>query len=228
MKYVWALLFPFVLAALPAFCQQIAATSPTLVPVPASRLLPGLPVPSCARANTAVPGLHNWFCYETGRVLSTSAMIWAFTGASYMELHPQRRGYDADAVPFERHLEYYYSRRTAASFGEMLGGYLNHEPIEHAASGKATLWGRAHYAIMSVLTVPESGGGSRIAISPITGSLASGFITMECCTWRQTPAMALRRSGFTYAGYFGTALLREFKPDLTSFLRRKFRRDDTN
>lgn len=221
LKYVG--LFAVVLAAMPCFAQlQTLLEDSKPLTAPNWHML-AIPVPGCAKANTTDPTFKNRFCYEAKHLVSPGALAWAAIGGGYSEWAPVPRGFDRDGSMFMNHMKYFYSRRAADGLGELIGGQLNREPIVAATSGQTGLWNRSRAAVLSVLRVRD-GDSSRAALEPITGSLASGFMTMACCGYRHNVDLALGRSAETYAGYFVTALFREFKPDLKAYARRKFRR----
>ncbi len=224
LKYVVASAVLLAMAAIPSIAQGQSFAPDDKPPTPHIPVkLPSLSVPGCGDANTTDLTFKNRFCYEAKTVISTGAMFRAFAGGGYSEWAPVPRGFDHDSGMFVTHVEYFYSRRVANAFGELVGGQLNHEAIESQPSGKDGIWNRTRSALWSVARIQDD-HGSRIAIAPIAGSLASGLVTLGCCGYARSPEAAFRRAGVSYAGYFATALFREFKPDLKSYARRKFRR----
>lgn len=223
-EVVCAAMLALAVCALPALAQQPGGVVPGPLLPRTDLKLPSFPIPGCEHTGKTDLTLRNRFCYEVNRMLSTGGMVQALTRATYSEWeHPGSAFGGGSDNAFAMHLERFYVRRSAADFGEMLGGYLHHEPIVRETSGKTGWWRRSRAALFGVLAITDT-NGSRMAFGPIAGSLASGFVTIECCGYQQTAALALRRSGFTYGGYLTTALFREFQPDLKAYARRKFHR----
>jgi hypothetical protein len=230
MAYTRAIFAAFALAVVPAFAQQTAlpqpgstssapsGADPAVLPV---WKIPSLPIPGCSGSTTASSSLHDRTCYEAKRLLGTGVLLRGFAQSGFSEWMGNRHDFAPGHDEFTNHLAYFYTRRAANSFGEWAAGALNHEPIQPDASGKSGFWNRSRAAFLSVLVVRDDDNW-RPALAPAAGSLASGFVTMGCCGIHRDVNDAIRRSSFAYAGYFATALFREFKPDLKTYAKRKF------
>jgi hypothetical protein len=226
LKYIGGPICVFALVAAIPVCAQDSAlpllneAKPIL---PATRRLPAVEVPGCQQGKPADLSLHSRFCFYAKNLASTGGLIRALAGGGYSEWTGSPRDFRRDPGEFATHMEYFYSRRAANDAGELIAGYFNREPLLYQASGKTSLWERSRSAFISVVEVRDD-DGSRVAIAPLAGSLGSGLVTLACCGDHRTVHDALLRSGVTYAGYFATALFREFKPDLKAYARRKFHR----
>lgn len=114
----------------------------------------------------------------------------------------------------------FYVRHTAQSAGELMAGYFHREDPRPHASGQHGFWNRTRAAFMGVLVSPDADGNSRVALTPIAGALGAGFAGMAVSERHDHLADGLRRSAFSYGGYFGTAMMREFQPDLSNLASR--------
>jgi hypothetical protein len=121
-----------------------------------------------------------------------------------------------NADDFAHRFGVFYARRGAQSGAEFLVGYLNHEDPRPHLSNQHGVWNRTRAAILSVLEVSGTNGETRPAFAPAAGALASGLVSVAGYQQHNSMRDGLMRSGFVYGGDFGTAILREFKPDLSN------------
>lgn len=206
-------------ATLPVLAQQtVVAPNPS-----PNWKLPSFKAPGCALASKPIPNLRDRACFETNRLLSTGGLLHGFEQSAFTQWIASPHDFYQGKDQLSRHLEEFYVRRSAASAGELLAGWLNHEPLQYSPSGKTGFWTRSRAALSSVAVVHDD-TGVRPAFAPLAASLASGFVTLGCCGRRTDMPDALRRSSFTYAGYFATALFREYKPELKAYWKRRFRK----
>ena len=119
-----------------------------------------------------------------------------------------------DADDMARRFEVFYQRKAARNAGEFLAGYLHHEEFRPHLSGKVGFLERSKAALLSVVVAPSESGGFRPALAPIAGSFSSGFVGAADFPNRGLLKTGLRHSGAVYGSYFGTAMFREFKPDI--------------
>jgi hypothetical protein len=124
--------------------------------------------------------------------------------------------HDRGAEAFGERLGMFYARHTAQSGAELLVGYWHHEDPRPHVSTEHGVWRRVGSAALSVVQVQDADGGRRIALAPASGALASGMVSAACCRVDNSVGRGLVRSGFVFGADFGTAIAREFKPDLTA------------
>lgn len=125
-----------------------------------------------------------------------------------------------------------YAQSTAKGFGEVLGGYLNHEGMRRELGpwrtpAKGGLGRRILHAAVAPLWNYEDDDahsqyrGKRFAFSRVAGALASGFVGMA---WSpdpvNTPSRALRRSASAYGGYFMSSFRTEFGGDVMKLFKK--------
>ena len=75
------------------------------------------------------------------------------------------------------------------------------------------------------MVVEDGNGKGRPALAPLAGAFGSGFVGVAAYRTHNTAEDGLRRSGMTYGGYFATAIVREFKPELMALAARVLKRD---
>ena len=137
--------------------------------------------------------------------------------ASFGQWRNSPRIFHQDLDEVEHRFAVFYIRRGTQSAGEFLAGYLNREDPRPRLSFEHGFWNRTRGALWSVARVANSNGSWRPALSPIAGAFGSGMVSIAC--YRSTDSLGdgFRRTGLVYSGYFGTALWREFRPDVSAF-----------
>jgi hypothetical protein len=133
------------------------------------------------------------------------------------ENKPYVEGQNAD--DYAHRFAVYYAMRSARVSGELIAGYFNHEDPRFHPSDETTYKKRIKSALFSVLVV-RGDEGSRPALGPILGSLGSGFTGAAMYREHTGTEYALRNAALCYGGYFGKALYEEFRPDISSFVKR--------
>jgi hypothetical protein len=129
-------------------------------------------------------------------------------------------GKGQDAPDFAHRFGVFYGRRSARDAAELVAGYLNHEDLRPHASGETGVLRRTRAALTSVI-ISKTDEGSRPALTPIAGAFGSALVGSALSRGHNmTGGLVVREASFGYAGSFGTALYNEFKPDLSSFVRR--------
>ena len=216
--------FALALTAVAVFAQEtVPAGSSSVVDthVAPFRLNPKLP--GCESDSAESNSFRDRACYQTERLVSPAALLRGIAESGFSQW--RNAPYTSHEQPgdFGRRLEYFYARKSARNAGELIAGYLDHEPVRPHTSGQTGFWNRSRAAMLSVVAVND-GSTSRPALAPIAGSFASGFVTLGCCGIRSSPSDALERSGATYATYFLSALFREFKPELKAYALQKLHR----
>ena len=185
------------LTAVVAFAQELVpgGASPVDAHAAPFRLSPKLP--GCASGSTEESSFRDRACYQAERLVSPGALLRGIAESGFSQW--RNAPYTSHEQPgdFGRRLEYFYARKSARNAGELIAGYLNHEPVRPHASGQTGFWNRSRAAMLSVVAVND--GSTRPALAPIAGSLASGFVTLGCCGIRSSPGDALERSGAAYA-----------------------------
>lgn len=158
-------------------------------------------------------------CFHLQRILSRS---FAIRSAAFSAISAARSSDDRDSgfAGFRDRYETYYARRAAQNFGEWMAGSLHREDPRYRPSLERGFWKRSRFALQSVLIARDLDGNGRVAIAPLAGAFSSGMVGLACCTSRDSVADGLRRSGFAYGSYYGTAILREFRPELVAFARK--------
>ena len=154
-------------------------------------------------------------CWYEARLAKPSLALRGAMVAGFGQWRNNPRVFHESAGEFGYRFAVFYARRSAQSGGELIAGYLHHEDPRPRVSQEHGVWNRARSAVLSVLATSDADGGARIALAPIAGAFSSGMMSVPCYRMNNSAADGLRRSGFVYGMYFGTALLREFKPDLT-------------
>lgn len=201
---------------------------------PVNPLLPGtLPSSSGSKTATtcqpydleAAPELsfQQRTCLLRARLLSRSFPLRAAAFSAISEIR-RNNIREPGLQDFSHRFAVYYARRTAQSTGEFLAGYLNHEDPRYHPSLEHGVWRRSRSALLSVLVTRDPDGGSRMAFAPIAGAFGSGMVSVACYRYHNSLDDGLRRSAGVYGMYFGTALLREFRPELSGLAARFLRR----
>lgn len=212
------------------------ATTLTAVNAAANPLMPGLLATPAANSMPdfrscdafdiqAVPEL-SWkqrTCLYRARLLSKSFPIRAALFSAVSELRKNDIK-NPGIEDFTHRVATYYARRTAQSTGELLAGYLNHEDPRYHPSMEHGVWRRTRSALLSVMVMKDIDGGSRMAFAPIAGAFGSGMVSVACYRYHNSFDDGLRRSATAYSFYFGTAILREFRPELTGLMPRFLQR----
>jgi hypothetical protein len=160
-------------------------------------------------------------CYLGQRLVAPSMVARAaFSGAygQWRNDDPHMRNEDLDE--FGRRFGSFYARHTAQSTGELLAGYFHHEDPRPHVSRQHGFWTRTRAAFAGVLVSPDADGNPRVALTPIAGALGEGFAGMAVSERHDHLKDGFRRAGFAYGGYFGTAIVHEFQPDLSGFASR--------
>lgn len=180
-------------------------------------------LPGCAMA--ARNDLHGRACFYADQLVAPSAMVHDLFSSSFAQWRniPYMRHEDRDDIVTR--ISVFYERKAARNTGEFLAGYLHHEDFRPRVSGKTGLFLRSRAALLGVVTTPgQSGSGLRPAFAPIAGAVSSGFVEAANFPNRGLLETGLRGSTAVYAGYFVTAIFREFKPELVSFTNKALRR----
>lgn len=159
-------------------------------------------------------------CYYGAKLTRPSLLLrGAFVaGLGQWRNNPEILNQDMD--DFAHRFGVFYARRGAQSGAEFLVGYLNHEDPRPHASDLHGFWNRTRAAMLSVLEVTDPNGDTRPAFAPAAGALASGLVSVAGYRQHNSMQDGLMRSGFVYGGDIGTAILREFKPDLSNWASR--------
>ncbi len=158
-------------------------------------------------------------CWHASELLSPWAAVRAgfSSGLGQLRNNPYLKAEDGD--DYAHRFAAYYAMRSARETGELLAGFLNHEDPRPHPSGETTFKKRARSALLSVLIV-RGDENNRPAFAPIVGSLASGFAGAACYRVNTGPGYAFEQAGIAYSGYFGKALYREFRPDISFYVKR--------
>ncbi len=182
---------------------------------------PGLhpSLPSCdaieiATAKTLT--FHQRACYFGNKLVSPSGVAHAAFSSAFSQWRntPYVRHQDMD--DFGKRFATFYARRSARDAGELIVGFLNHEDPRPRLSNRSGFWNRTGSALRSVVLVSDDSGATRPALSPLAGAFASGFVGANCYRNHNVAEDGFRRGGISYGAYFGSAVLREFRPDLAA------------
>jgi hypothetical protein len=205
---------------------SLALTVPSLGFAQDTGFFPNLAHCDSAQAKLAKqPDFKQRACYYATRVLAPGGLVRSAFSASWSDWRNSPWSRDHGFDNFGDRLAAFYARRSAQNAGEFIAGYLHHESLTAAPSGKNGFWNRTLYAFRSVLVTPDGESGERFALAPMAGALGSGMTSIAVYQHRNDLADGFRRSGLNYGGYFGTAFLREFRPDLTRVANHLLRRD---
>lgn len=159
-------------------------------------------------------------CYYTDQLLKPSMAVRAF-GVSGFDLLRDSPREQADGVgSLGQRFSIFYARHAAQSAGELVAGYFNHEDPRFQSSDQDGVWKRTKGALLNVMVNRTPDSHTRVALAPIAGAFAAGFVGMGCYPMEGRMREGLLWTGAAYGGTLGTALLREFKPDLVRFLAR--------
>ena len=168
--------------------------------------------------------LRDRACFYAGKLLSPSSAAHAIFSSGFSEWRNSPRLLHPDSDDLGRRFSIFYERKSARTAGEFLAGYLHHEDFRPHVSAKSGYFDRSRAALLSVVAASDDSGRQRLAIAPIAGALGSGFVGAASFPNRGLFGEGLRRSGSAYGCYFGSALFREFKPDLLAFANRALKR----
>jgi hypothetical protein len=159
-------------------------------------------------------------CYFGEHLLSPGTVMHAALSAGFGEMSGTPEVSPDGMGELGRRVGIFYSRAAARQAGQLLGGLLYHEDPRPHFSKEQTLWGRARSALLSVLVVQDGNGASRPALGPIAGAFGSGFVGMASYRHHNSWGDGFRFAGWSYTGYFTSALEHEFRPDMTAFAQR--------
>jgi hypothetical protein len=154
-------------------------------------------------------------CFYGAKLTKPSLLLQGAFAAGFGQLRNNPEILHENIQDFGHRFGVFYARRGAQNGAEFLAGYLNHEDPRPHISDQHGFWNRTRAAMLTVVEVKDTNGDTRPAFGPAAGALASGLVSVACYQRHNTMADGLMRSGFVYGGYFGTAILREFKPDLS-------------
>jgi hypothetical protein len=161
--------------------------------------------------------LHQRACYYGNRMLSLSGGAHAAFSSAFGQWRNAPYVHRQDSEDFARRIGGFYARREARDAGEFLAGYLNNEDPRPHVSNKAGIWNRSKSALLSVVATRDGAEAARPALGPIAGAFGSGFVGAAFYGERRgLVAEGMKATGFTYGAYFGSALFREFKPDIAT------------
>jgi hypothetical protein len=97
-----------------------------------------------------------------------------------------------------------------------------HEDNRYFGSGKHSIWPRLKYAMVSPLLARHDNGKSYVSVSQLSGVAAGAFVARLWLPPSQSdPGDAAVSFGITMGSNVGTAVLKEFLPDLLRNLARK-------
>lgn len=156
-------------------------------------------------------------CWYGDRLISGSTLFDGAFLSAFAQVRNSPRLEDDGWGDLGHRLGAFYARRAGQSGAELMAGYLHHEDPRPRLSGQHGFWNRTRGALMSVLITQDTEGNRRLALAPIAGSLGSGMVSVGCYRERNSMADGFGRAGLTYSTYFGSALLREFRPDVSGF-----------
>lgn len=163
-------------------------------------------------------------CYYTDRMLKPSMAVRAFGVSGYDLLRNSPREQSDGMGSLGQRVSIFYARHAAQSAGELFAGYFNHEDPRFRSSDEKGVWNRTKAALLSVVINQNPDSGTRLALSPIAGAFAAGFVGIGCYPMQNRVEEGFLWTGIAYGSTLGTALLKEFQPDLARFIARKRRR----
>lgn len=198
-----------VLCALAAFALADPARAQSL-----SSLLPQK-LTLCKVPDVAELSVRSRACYYTDRVLAPSGLGRAIFASGFQQFRDIPKVTQDGFADFAHRFGVYYARRTAQNLGEFAGGYLGHEDPRYRLSHKSGFWNRTGSALRSA-----AWQNGHPALAPIAGSFGSGFVGVACYRTHNSVEDGFSRTGISYGGYFGTAVFKEFEPELTGFANR--------
>ncbi len=154
-------------------------------------------------------------CYAETRLVAPSMVFRAALSGTYGQWRNNDPHVGNENVDdFGRRFAAFYARHAAQNGAELLAGYVNREDPRFHPSLQHGFWNRTRSALLSVVMIKDADGYSRPALAPIAGSFGEGFVGMALSERHNHVEDGFRRTGLSYGGYFGTALMREFHPDI--------------
>lgn len=163
-------------------------------------------------------------CYYADRMLKPSLAVRAFGVSGFDLLRDSPREPSDGMGSLGQRFSIFYARHAAESASELLTGYFNREDPRFQRSDEEGVWNRTKAALLNVVLNRNPDSGTRLALSPIAGAFAAGFVGIGCYPMQNRVEEGFLWTGFAYGGTLGTALLREFQPDLVRFLARHRRK----
>lgn len=163
-------------------------------------------------------------CWYGDRLIAHSTILHGAFMAAFGDVRNSPHLEDDGWGDFGHRFAVFYARRTGQSAAELIAGYLNHEDPRPHTSGQHGIWNRTRSALLSVMVVQDAEGDRRPALAPIAGAFGSGMVSVPCYRERNSMEDGLGRTGLTYGAYFGSAVFREFQPDLSGLASRLFRK----
>lgn len=185
------------------------------------------PIHGCtdvASGSPGVPGVRARACFYAERLTAPGLLLHAAFSSSFSEWRNSPSIRRPDEGHLVKRFAGFYEQKSARSAGEFLAGYLHHEDFRPRQAGAHSFLARTKEALVGVVLTPGESGGSRIALIPIAGAFSSGVVAASIFPNHGMWEGTLRRSGATYGCYFGSALVREFKPELTGFSNKLLKR----
>ena len=163
-------------------------------------------------------------CFYSSKLLSPSLLLHGALTSEFEHFrnspHIQEDGLDE----FGHRFGVFYARHAAQDAGQFLAGYLNHEDPRLRVSQEHGVWRRTRAALTSVVAIRDAEGGYRPALGPIAGAFGSGLVTVGSYRSKNSLEDGFRRTGLSFGGDFGTAVFREFQPELRTFTNRVTRK----
>jgi hypothetical protein len=192
-------------------------------------LLPGIPASATGCDVATLRTAHELTfrqraCYYTDRLLKPSMALRAMSLSSFDLLRDSPHERTDGLGSLGQRFSIFYASHAAESTGALLAGYFNHEDPRFHPSGQTGVWNRANSALFSVLLNQNHDSETRLALAPIAGAFGAGFAGMACYPMHNRLREGLLWTGASYGGSFGTALLKEFQPDLANYIARHRRR----
>jgi hypothetical protein len=190
------------------------ASAPPIAATGAEKAAPATTCRPLDIQNAASLTFRQRACFYEARLMKPSFAARAALFSTFSQLRNEPRVGGDGAAGFAHRFGAYYARRAGQSAGELLAGYLNHEDPRYHPSHQEGFWNRTKAALLSVTVTHDADGATRPAFGPIAGAFGSGMVSVGFYRTQNGLGDGFRRTGLSYGCYFGTALFREFKPDL--------------
>jgi hypothetical protein len=155
-------------------------------------------------------------CLGLAQMASPGLFLGAAAVAGISQWRNSPRITPRDGDDYALRFEHLYERQVARVTAEVLVGQLHHEDPRYHPSNAQGTWRRIRASLLTVVESPDEDGHLRPAFVPIAGSFGSGLTSMALYQHQNELSDGLRRSGFSYCGYFARAIIHEFSPELWS------------
>lgn len=161
-------------------------------------------------------------CFFAADMTSPGSIAHALFSSSFSQWRNTPNIWHQDRDDAFKRFGFFYEQKAARDGGEFLAGYLHHENFRPEPSHKSGFVERSKAALLSVVRTRGEDDQPTFSLAPVAGALSAGFIGAADYRHRELLDAGLRHSAAIYGFQFGSALFREFKPDILTYSNKVF------